>query len=125
MLIKGKRALAYTAKCGIIKPIEGADNIELMAVNGWNVIIKKGEFKEGDMCVYFEIDSKLPARDWSEFMVKKGYKVKTMKLNKFGVVSQGLALPVHVFGIEIPNEEAEKIVTVGDAVEQIKNTLAN
>lgn len=105
MLIKGKRALAYTAKCGIIKPIEGADNIELMAVNGWNVIIKKGEFKEGDMCVYFEIDSKLPARDWSEFMVKKGYKVKTMKLNKFGVVSQGLALPVHVFGIEIPNEE--------------------
>ena len=25
------------------------------------------------------------------------------------------------FGIEIPNEEAEKIVTVGDAVEQIKN----
>ena len=27
------------------------------------------------------------------------------------------------FDIEIPNEEAEKIVTVGDAVEQIKNTL--
>ena len=25
------------------------------------------------------------------------------------------------FEIEIPNEEAEKIVTVGDAVEQIKN----
>ena len=27
------------------------------------------------------------------------------------------------FDIEIPNEEAEKIVTVGDAVEQIKNAL--
>ena len=27
------------------------------------------------------------------------------------------------FEIEIPNEEAEKIVTVGDAVEQIKNAL--
>ena len=27
------------------------------------------------------------------------------------------------FDIEIPNEEAEKIATVGDAVEQIKNTL--
>ncbi len=27
------------------------------------------------------------------------------------------------FDIEIPNEEAEKIVSVGDAVEQIKNTL--
>ncbi len=29
------------------------------------------------------------------------------------------------FDIEIPNEEAEKIVTVGDAVDQIKNALAN
>ncbi len=27
------------------------------------------------------------------------------------------------FDIEIPNAEAEKIVTVGDAVEQIKNAL--
>ena len=27
------------------------------------------------------------------------------------------------FDIEIPNEEAEKIVTVGDAVEQIKNAI--
>ena len=29
------------------------------------------------------------------------------------------------FDIEIPNETAEKIVTVGDAVEQIKNALNN
>lgn len=27
------------------------------------------------------------------------------------------------FDIEIPNEEAEKIVSVGDAVEQIKNAI--
>ena len=27
------------------------------------------------------------------------------------------------FDIEIPNEDAEKIVTVGDAVEQIKNSV--
>lgn len=105
MIINKKRALAYTARCGVIKPIEGADNIELMAVNGWNVIVKKGEFKEGDLCVYFEIDSKLPVREWSEFMLKKHYKVKTMKLNKFGVISQGLALPTNVFDISIPSEE--------------------
>ncbi len=29
------------------------------------------------------------------------------------------------FDIEIPNEEAEKIVTVGDAVDQIKNAMNN
>lgn len=31
---------------------------------------------------------------------------------------------VEEFDIEIPNEEAEKIVTVGDAVEQIKKAVS-
>lgn len=105
MLINGQRALAYTARCGEISPIEGADRIELMKVLGWNVIVKKGEFTEGDLCVFFEIDSKLPEAEWSEFMAAKHYKVKTMKLGKFGVISQGLALPVSSFDVEIPNEE--------------------
>ena len=116
MIINKKRALAYTARCGAIKSIEGADNIELMAVNGWNVIVKKGEFKEGDLCVYFEIDSKLPVREWSEFMLKKHYKVKTMKLNKFGVISQGLALPTNVFDVNIPDEEGIDLTEKLDVV---------
>lgn len=105
MIIRDKRALAYTTRVGKIDKIDGADNIELITVLGWRVIAKIGEFKEGDLCVYFEIDSKLPQKEWSEFMAAKGYKVKTMKLSKFGVISQGLALPVSVFDIEIPNEE--------------------
>ena len=105
MLINGERALAYTARCGVIEPIEGADNIDLMQVNGWRVIVKKGEFKEGDLCVYFEIDSKVPEKEWSEFLASKHYKVKSMKLGKFGVISQGLALPVDVFDVQIPAEE--------------------
>lgn len=102
---EGNRALAYTARCGKIEKIEGADNIELMSVLGWKVIVKIGEFHEGDLCVYFEIDSKLPEKEWSEFMASKKYKVKTMKLGKFKVISQGLALPISVFDVEIPNEE--------------------
>ena len=105
MLIEGRRALAYTARCGAIEKIEGADNIELMNVLGWKVITKIGEFKEGDLCVYFEIDSKLPEKEWSAFMEPKHYKVKTMKLGKFRVISQGLALPLSIFDVEIPNEE--------------------
>lgn len=105
MLINDKRALAYTVKVGEINKIDGADNIELISVLGWKVIAKIGEFHEGDLCVYFEIDSKLPEKDWSEFMRAKHFKVKTMKLGKFGVISQGLALPINVFDIEIPNEE--------------------
>lgn len=109
MIINDKRALAYTARVGKIDKIEGADNIELITVLGWKVIAKIGEFKEGDLCVYFEIDSKLPQKEWSEFMATKDYKVKTMKLSKFGVISQGLALPVSVFDVEIPNEESADV----------------
>ena len=100
-----QRMLAYTARVGAITPIEGADNIELISVLGWKCIAKKGEFHEGDMCVYFEIDSKVPAADWSAFLKAKGYKIKTMKLSKFGVISQGLALPIDAFDVDIPKEE--------------------
>ena len=105
MIINGNRALAYTTRVGEISKIEGADNIELISVLGWKVIAKIGEFHDGDLCVYFEIDSKLPEKEWSEFMRAKHFKVKTMKLGKFGVISQGLALPISVFDVDMPNEE--------------------
>lgn len=128
MLINNERALAYTTKVLDVQPIEGADNIELITVLGWKVIAKKQEFKVGDMCVYFEIDSKLPEAEWSEFMSSKHYKVKTMKLSKFGVVSQGLALPLSVFDIEIPNEEnvdCTKLLKVTYSVEEDNKRKAN
>ena len=121
MIINEKRALAYTARCGKIEKIEGADNIELMSVLGQKVIVKIGEFHESDLCVYFEIDSKLPEKEWSAFMESKKYKVKTMKLGKFGVISQGLALPVSIFDVDIPNEEnvdVTELLGVAYAVEE-------
>lgn len=127
MIINDKRALAYTARCGKVEKIEGADNIELVSVLGWKVIAKIGEFHEGDLCVYFEIDSKLPKKEWSAFMESKHYKVKTMKLGKFGVISQGLALPISVFDVEIPNEEGidlTEILGVTYSVEE-DNTRKN
>ena len=121
MIINDKRALAYTTRISWVRPIDGADNIELVGIGGWTCIAKIGEFCEGDICVYFEIDSKLPSdKEWCAFMESKKFKVKTMKLSRFGVVSQGLALPVNVFDIEIPKEEnidlTEKLgVTYADA----------
>lgn len=97
------RELAYTVKINKITPIENADKIELATVRGWNVVVKKGEFKEGDIGVYFEIDSLLPELECFEFMRDKKYKVKTIKLR--GVLSQGLLLPLSVFPFDIPNEE--------------------
>ena len=93
-----ERALAHIEEIAWIKPIEGADNIELIGVLGWVLIAKIDEFKVGDKAVFVEIDSKCPADDERfAFLEKKHYKVKTMKLGKFKCFSQGLALPLTLF----------------------------
>lgn len=92
------RSLAHIEKIVSINPIPGADNIESAYVLGWQLIIKKGEFKVGDLCVYIEIDSIVPNDDERfKFLESKNYRIKTMKLNKFNIISQGLALPVTLF----------------------------
>jgi RNA ligase (TIGR02306 family) len=86
-----------------IKPIEGADMIELVIINGWQVVVKKGEFKVGEKVIYFEIDSFLPIKEEYEFLRKSSYKkmgeqegfrLKTVKLR--GELSQGLVLPYYL-----------------------------
>ena len=84
-----------------------ADSIEKIHVLGWTLVANKGEFKPGDKCVFFEIDSKIPegkfldedGTDVFDFLEKKKYCVKTYKLNKFGIWSQGLALPLNRLGL--------------------------
>ena len=129
----GKRMLAYVQEvldveplyfCKTVKKEDGtkefdpdlnekgekvyADSIEKAHVLGWTLTIKKGELKPGDKCVFFEIDSKVPAgrfldengEDVFAFLESKHYNIKTYKLNKFGVWSQGLILPLSAFGID-------------------------
>lgn len=83
-----ERALAHIEKIEWGKPIEGADNIELIGVLGWVCIAKKDEFKPGDVAVYIEIDSKCPESDERfAFLAKRKFKIKTLKLGKFGIIS--------------------------------------
>lgn len=98
MIVNGERALAYIVTVDSISAINGADNIELAHVGGWNIVVKKQEFQPGDKAVFFEIDSKLPETDERfKFLESKHYKIKTMKLGKFGVISQGLLMPLADF----------------------------
>lgn len=92
----GNRMLAYIVVVDDIMPIKGADNIELARIGGWRVICSIGQFKPGDKAVFFEIDSKLPEAEWSEFLRPKKFRIKTMKLGKFGVFSQGLLMPMDI-----------------------------
>lgn len=99
-----KRKLVTVKKITALSPIPQKDLIEVATVGGgWPVVVKKGEFKVNDLCVYFEIDSFLPDGNptW-QFLVdkssrvmndKRGHKLRTIKLG--GQVSQGLALPLN------------------------------
>ena len=54
------RKMATVRKIDALNPIEGADAIECAVVDGWKVVVKKGEFRVGDLAVYCEIDSWVP-----------------------------------------------------------------
>jgi RNA ligase (TIGR02306 family) len=96
------RKLASIQRISKIEPIPDADKIELVHVLGWQCVAQKGQFKENELCVYFEIDSFLPVRPEYEFLrassyrsnelMGEGFKIRTVKLR--GQISQGLIIPV-------------------------------
>lgn len=98
------RKLASVQYVHEVAPIEGADRIELVRVLGWQCVAKKGEFKVGDLAVYFEIDSFLPIAPQFEFLrpgsyknsdlLGEGFRLKTQKFR--GQISQGLVLPLSI-----------------------------
>ena len=97
---KKERELAYVVKVDEIRPIEGADRVEIAIVNGWHIMVRKDQFKPGDLAVYFEIDSKVPAEEPFMFLEPKHFKIKTQKYFKGTVISQGLLMSFEDFGWE-------------------------
>ena len=93
-----QRELAYVVTIDDIKPIEGADRVELAIVGGWRIMVQKGQFKVGDPAIYFEIDSKVPETEPFKFLEKVHYKIKTQKYFKGTVISQGLLMSAEDFG---------------------------
>lgn len=98
-----ERKLASIRVISELRSIDGADQIELAIVDGWQVVVKKGEFKVNDLCTFFEVDSVLPIKEEFEFLRKgcyikkdwlpngEGFRLKTIKLRK--QLSQGLIIP--------------------------------
>lgn len=107
------RKLATVRKISAITPIEGADKIECASVDGWKVVVKKGEFNVGDYGVYFEIDSWVPCeiapflcdKEKKEYGGVVGARLRTVKMR--GQISQGLLLPIHEYIHQIIVEEED------------------
>ncbi len=92
------RKLAHVEKIISLTPIEGADKIETALVLGWQCVVKKGEFRVGEMIVYIEVDSIVPEKPEYEFLRDRKFRVRTIKLRK--QISQGLVLPLSVLPAE-------------------------
>ena len=102
-----ERKLASVQRALEITPIEGADAIELVRINGWQCVTKKGEFNVGDLAVFLEIDAIPPDTSTFQFLwaSKDGaqpprpdkFRIRTMKLR--GALSQGLFLPLDQFDL--------------------------
>ena len=84
------RQLAYVVAIDEIRPIPNYDRVEYARVGGWWVIVRKDQFKVGDLAIYIEVDARVPEKEPFMFLEKRNFKVKTIKM--CGVISQGLLM---------------------------------
>lgn len=128
-----ERVMASVRRVDEIIAIEGADKIEVARIGGWRVVVKKGEFQEGSLAIYCEIDSFIPT-EIAPFLTKSGHapkeyngvqgeRLKTVKLK--GQISQGLLLPTKFLGagpleatIKHPTKDEHLVVFEGDDVSE-------
>lgn len=102
-----------------IIPIPDADNIVLAQIDGWQCVVRKGEFSIGDRGIFFEIDSILPEADERfKFLAARRFRIKSMKLKK--VLSQGLLMPMSIL---THDEHAQISMAADDGTETDLTTL--
>lgn len=81
------RQLATVRRVKCIRPIEGADRIEKAIIDAWPVVVRKGDFVEGQLVIFCEIDSIIPA---NLSHTGERLRIKTVRLR--GQLSQGYIL---------------------------------
>lgn len=93
--MENNNSVCYMATINEIKPIVGADNIELAVVGGWNCITQKGVQNVGDVVIIATTDAVIPEALSDEIGVtsylRKGGRVRTVKLR--GTYSECLIIP--------------------------------
>lgn len=103
MLINGKRAMAWVTTIDSVTHHPNADLLDVATVGGWELVVKRDEFRQGDQAVYITIDAWVPhalapflskGKEPRQYNEVHGERLRTVRLR--GVVSQGLLLPVSV-----------------------------
>lgn len=87
------RKLATIRIVDDIRPIDGADAIELAVFGGWQVVVRKAqEIISGMQVVYCEIDSIFPEEPQYEFLRQDKFRLRTKKFR--GALSQGVVFKI-------------------------------
>jgi len=134
------RKMATVRHIDDIRPIPNADAIECAVIGGWTVVVKKGDFKIGELAVYCEIDSFIPTgvapfltkpgQEPKEYEGVKGERLRSVRLR--GQISQGLLIKTEPFSYDsnqcmLPQAAAENdkgdegypLVSIGDDVSDL------
>lgn len=114
--------LATIQKIREILPHNNADALEIAKVLGWQVVVKKGEFKAGDLVVYIVIDTVLPERAEFEFLRTKHFRIKPIRLR--GEESAGICFPLSILPNYEPHnsvEEWKSVITEGFDITELLN----
>jgi RNA ligase (TIGR02306 family) len=104
------RKLASIQKVRALTPIEGADAIETATVLGWQLVVKKGEFKVGELVIYCEIDCLMPETETFLFLKPRGMRIRTIRLR--GQISQGICFPTSILPSDFVIEEDADVTEV-------------
>ena len=111
-----------------IEPHPNADRLELAIVGGYKAIVKKGEYKTGDLAAYIPEQSLVP----DDVLIELGLqdivhknKIKAIRLR--GTLSQGILYPINgkkfIDMKIIENQDVTKILGVEKYVPQIPKAL--
>lgn len=101
------KKLASIETINNIRKHPNADTLEIGEVLGWQVVVKNGVHQNRDKIVFVTIDTIVPNRPWSSFLVdpknpEKPLRVKNIKLR--GEYSSGLVIPLREFEQKNPDE---------------------
>lgn len=99
-----------------IRNIKGRDRVDVASVLGWDVVVKRNEFKNGQKIIFAECDSVFPdGPEYCEFLRSRKFRIRTMKVNcdEGPIISQGLALPCSILPgseeLEVGTEVTEQL----------------
>jgi RNA ligase (TIGR02306 family) len=92
-----------------------SDNLDICNILGWQVVVKRNEFAENDLCIYICIDTILPEKPEFEFLRNKHFRIRPIRLRK--QESAGIAFPLSILPVkETPYVEGEDVSNIIEVV---------